>query len=170
MELMERLERRMGSQHLLVDDWDTLGWEFSALPQSHTRICSLTNYTECKAEGGTLIFSIEKEYTDKHRGTYVVRIVHEEGSGPHGIAWYDGLIHDDTEITEAEIDALADELMKQCEAEGNSYYWNPWRDGKPQRNLLFRDKAFGDTVEHLVEVPHNWNEDEWDEAVRRSQD
>lgn len=178
--LMERLEQLLGTKHLLVDDWNQLGWEFSTLGLGHTRICSLTNYTEAKAEGGTLTFTIDQPYGE----TGMIKIVANEGSGPHGVAWYDEIgIEDGQAISEESIEALAEAIKHNCAEEAQSSYWQPYRDGKAERNLLFRDKAYWqkkydanykqvnpEPEEQLVEVPHNWIESDWDAAKSRESD
>jgi hypothetical protein len=167
-DLMKKLEAKMGTKHVLVDDWNTLGWEFSNLPLSHTRVCSLTNYTEAKAEGGSVTFTIEDDWTAEGIVSKF-NLLSSEGSGPHGIPWWDGILHvDETVITEAEVETLAQEIIDACADEAQSSYWSPWRDNKPQRNLLFRDLSVGETEERMVEIPHEWDEADWKESFERA--
>jgi hypothetical protein len=167
--LMEQLEQKLGTKHILVDDWNRLGWEFSTIPQTSLRVCTLVNYTECKAEGGSVTFTIDQE---NGYGDWRLRVLSAEGSGPHGISWWDEVIlsysDEPVKIDEAGVDQLGDALIHNCSEEGNSYYWRPWRDENPHRTLLFEDRAFGETDDRLVEVPHtSWSEEDWNEATSR---
>lgn len=161
--MMKELQENLSKKFVLVDDWNALGWVFNTIEFGRTIVCSLTNYTECKAEGGTITFTIESDWT---KGTgpdvFYLKILRSDGSGPHGIPWWDEVISDGMVVTDAI--ELANAIRSAMMEEGQSDYWQPWRDGKPQRSLLFQTEI------SQVLVPYPWDENDWNEAVSRSEE
>lgn len=128
-EAMEKLEQTMGTKRLLIDDWNRLGWEFTTLLDCCTSICTLTNYTESKAEGGTLSFYLEQpaDYKD----AFLVHIFMTEGSGPHGVPWWDSCIYDKQMLTANGLEGFAKKLIDNCMQELTSSYWRlSWINGR----------------------------------------
>lgn len=174
---MEVMEEVMGTKHLLVDDWNQLGWEFVTLPLFGKRVLTLTNYTEAKAEGGSIMLQVVNRLFEPRGGLRepwyggawkpVVEVIYAEGSGPHGIPWWDSLIgFPPTKEIGMSVRAFAKTLMKACADEAQSGYWAPWRDAEPQVRLLFEDRAWGESEPgHRTEVLYKWQNEQFAQAL-----